>query len=56
MANLLENMSQLEQFDVVIPGSGQGGKQLAWRLGKSGKKVAVVERRARGRPCSHGWR
>jgi pyruvate/2-oxoglutarate dehydrogenase complex dihydrolipoamide dehydrogenase (E3) component len=38
-------MSQTEQFDAVILGSGQGGKLLAWHLGHSGKKVAVVERR-----------
>ncbi len=44
-------MSQLEHFDVVILGSGQGGKLLAWRLGKSGKKVAVVERRWVGGSC-----
>jgi pyruvate/2-oxoglutarate dehydrogenase complex dihydrolipoamide dehydrogenase (E3) component len=44
-------MSQLEQFDVVILGSGQGGKQLAWHLGRSGKKVAVVERRWVGGSC-----
>ena len=44
-------MSQLEHFDVVILGSGQGGKQLAWRLGQSGKKVAVVERRWVGGSC-----
>jgi pyruvate/2-oxoglutarate dehydrogenase complex dihydrolipoamide dehydrogenase (E3) component len=44
-------MSQLEQFDVVILGSGQGGKVLAWHLGRSGKKVAVVERRWVGGSC-----
>jgi pyruvate/2-oxoglutarate dehydrogenase complex dihydrolipoamide dehydrogenase (E3) component len=44
-------MPQSEHFDVVILGSGQGGKQLAWRLGKSGKKVAVVERRWVGGSC-----
>ncbi len=44
-------MPELEHFDVVILGSGQGGKQLAWRLGKSGKKVAVVERRWVGGSC-----
>ena len=37
-------MPQPEHFDVVILGSGQGGKLLAWSLAKSGKKVAVVER------------
>jgi pyruvate/2-oxoglutarate dehydrogenase complex dihydrolipoamide dehydrogenase (E3) component len=44
-------MSQPENFDVVILGSGQGGKQLAWHLGRSGKKVAVVERRWVGGSC-----
>jgi pyruvate/2-oxoglutarate dehydrogenase complex dihydrolipoamide dehydrogenase (E3) component len=44
-------MSQAEQFDIVILGSGQGGKQLAWHLGRSGKKVAVVERRWVGGSC-----
>ncbi len=44
-------MSQSEIFDVVILGSGQGGKQLAWHLGQSGKKVAVVERQWVGGSC-----
>jgi len=44
-------MSQSETFDVVILGSGQGGKQLAWHLGRSGKKVAVVERKWVGGSC-----
>jgi choline dehydrogenase-like flavoprotein len=37
-------MSQAEHFDTVILGSGQGGKLLAWHLGRSGQRVAVVER------------
>jgi pyruvate/2-oxoglutarate dehydrogenase complex dihydrolipoamide dehydrogenase (E3) component len=40
-----------EHFDVVILGSGQGGKLLAWHLGRSGKRVAVVERRWVGGSC-----
>jgi pyruvate/2-oxoglutarate dehydrogenase complex dihydrolipoamide dehydrogenase (E3) component len=44
-------MSQAEHFDTVILGSGQGGKLLAWHLGRSGKKVAVVERRWVGGSC-----
>jgi pyruvate/2-oxoglutarate dehydrogenase complex dihydrolipoamide dehydrogenase (E3) component len=44
-------MPRIEQFDVVILGSGQGGKLLAWHLGRSGKKVAVVERRWVGGSC-----
>ncbi len=42
---------QTETYDVLILGSGQGGKQLAWHLGKAGKKVAVVERRWVGGSC-----
>ncbi len=44
-------MSQPETFDAVILGSGQGGKHLAWHLGQSGKRVAVVERRWVGGSC-----
>jgi pyruvate/2-oxoglutarate dehydrogenase complex dihydrolipoamide dehydrogenase (E3) component len=44
-------MSAIEKFDVVILGSGQGGKQLAWHLGRSGKKAAVIERRWVGGSC-----
>ena len=44
-------MTQTEIFDVVILGSGQGGKRLAWHLGRSGKKVAVVERQWVGGSC-----
>lgn len=44
-------MSTTESFDVVILGSGQGGKLLAWHLGRSGKKVAVIERRWVGGSC-----
>ena len=44
-------MPQPDRFDVVILGSGQGGKHLAWHLGRSGKKVAVVERQWVGGSC-----
>lgn len=44
-------MGDVEEFDVVILGSGQGGKLLAWHLGRSGKRVAVVERRWVGGAC-----
>jgi pyruvate/2-oxoglutarate dehydrogenase complex dihydrolipoamide dehydrogenase (E3) component len=44
-------MSQSERFDVVILGSGQGGKQLAWHLARSGQRVATVERRWVGGSC-----
>jgi pyruvate/2-oxoglutarate dehydrogenase complex dihydrolipoamide dehydrogenase (E3) component len=44
-------MPQTEHVDVIILGSGQGGKLLAWHLGHSGKKIAVVERRWIGGSC-----
>lgn len=44
-------MPQPEHFDFLILGSGQGGKQLAWHLGRSGKSVAVVERQWIGGSC-----
>lgn len=44
-------MPQTERFDILILGSGQGGKLLAWHLASSGKKVAVVERRWVGGSC-----
>lgn len=44
-------MISVERFDVLILGSGQGGKLLAWHLARSGKTVAVVERRWVGGSC-----
>jgi pyruvate/2-oxoglutarate dehydrogenase complex dihydrolipoamide dehydrogenase (E3) component len=44
-------MSQPEQFEVLILGSGFGGKLLAWHLARSGRRTAVVERRWIGGSC-----
>src|SRR5207302_7279690 len=44
-------MSQPEHFDVLIIGSGQGGKLLAWQMAGSGHRTAVVERRWIGGSC-----
>src|SRR5262249_57779826 len=38
-------MSQPEQFEALILGSGFGGKLLAWHMAQSGRRTAVVERR-----------
>jgi ribulose 1,5-bisphosphate synthetase/thiazole synthase len=38
-------MAQNQGFDVVTLGTGQGGKHVAWNLGRSGTAVAVVARR-----------
>jgi pyruvate/2-oxoglutarate dehydrogenase complex dihydrolipoamide dehydrogenase (E3) component len=44
-------MSQPEQFDIVILGSGKSGKLLAWHMAQSGRRTAVVERRWVGGSC-----
>ncbi|ASL45486.1 putative pyridine nucleotide-disulfide oxidoreductase RclA [Burkholderia sp. AD24] len=40
-----------QHFDAVVIGTGQGGSPLAVRLGKSGRKTAVIERGAFGGTC-----
>jgi len=44
-------MAEPEHFDVLILGSGQGGKLLAWHMAGSGHRTAVVERRWIGGSC-----
>src|SRR5262249_36803561 len=44
-------MSQAEQLEVLILGSGFGGKLLAWHMARSGRRTAVVERRWIGGSC-----
>jgi pyruvate/2-oxoglutarate dehydrogenase complex dihydrolipoamide dehydrogenase (E3) component len=38
-------------YEVVMLGSGEGCKYLAWTLGKQGKRVAVIDRRYIGGSC-----
>lgn len=40
-----------EQVDILILGSGQGGKLLAWHMARSGRRTVVVERRWIGGSC-----
>ncbi len=44
-------MAQPEHYDILILGSGAGGKLLAWHLASSGLRTAVVERRWIGGSC-----
>jgi pyruvate/2-oxoglutarate dehydrogenase complex dihydrolipoamide dehydrogenase (E3) component len=44
-------MSQVEQFDVLVLGSGQGGQLIAWHLAQAGRRAALVERRRIGGSC-----
>jgi pyruvate/2-oxoglutarate dehydrogenase complex dihydrolipoamide dehydrogenase (E3) component len=47
----MEEVMSPEQVEVLILGSGQGGKVLAWHMAKSGRRTAVVERRWIGGSC-----
>ena len=44
-------MSQAERFEILILGSGAGGKLLAWHMARAGRRTAVVERRYIGGSC-----
>jgi len=44
-------MSQAEHVEMLILGSGEGGKFLAWHMAKSGHRTAVVERKLIGGSC-----
>jgi len=44
-------MSQPERFEILVLGSGAGGKLLAWHMAQSGRKTTVVERRYIGGSC-----
>ena len=42
---------ETQQYEIVIVGTGEGSKFLAWTLGKQGKRVAVIERKYIGGSC-----
>src|SRR6266436_4416565 len=44
-------MAHPDEYDVVVLGSGAGGKLLAWTLASQGKRTAVIERRYVGGSC-----
>ena len=44
-------MSQPERVEVLILGSGEGGKNMAWHMARSGRQTAVVERKWIGGSC-----
>ncbi len=43
--------SNVEEYDLVILGSGEGSKYVAWTLAKQGQRVAVIEREYIGGSC-----
>jgi pyruvate/2-oxoglutarate dehydrogenase complex dihydrolipoamide dehydrogenase (E3) component len=48
-----KRMSQPERFEVVVLGSGSGGKLVAHHMAQSGRRTAVVERQWIGGSCNH---
>jgi len=44
-------MSDKQHVDLLIIGSGEAGKNLAWAMAKAGQSVAVVERKLIGGSC-----
>jgi len=49
-APAIERMTP-QEYDLVVLGSGEGSKFLAWTLARQGKRVAVVERKWIGGSC-----
>ena len=44
-------MSKADRYDVLVFGSGTGGKLVAWSTAKEGSRTAVVERKFIGGSC-----
>jgi pyruvate/2-oxoglutarate dehydrogenase complex dihydrolipoamide dehydrogenase (E3) component len=44
-------MSNVEQYDVLVLGTGEAGKFIAWHLAAPGKRTAAIERKYLGGSC-----
>ena len=44
-------MNAIEEYDILILGSGVAGKLLAWTMSKEGKRTVLVERKMIGGSC-----
>jgi pyruvate/2-oxoglutarate dehydrogenase complex dihydrolipoamide dehydrogenase (E3) component len=44
-------MPQVERFETLVLGGGNGGMYLAWHMARSGRRTAVVERQWIGGSC-----
>lgn len=44
-------MSASDHYHLLVLGSGEGGKYLAWHIARSGQRAAVVERKLIGGSC-----
>ena len=44
-------MPEIESYNILVIGSGEAGKYLAWTMAKAGHRTAVVERKYIGGSC-----
>ena len=44
-------MAEKKHYDILVIGSGEAGKYLAWTMAKAGKHTAVIERKYIGGSC-----
>src|SRR6267154_4581341 len=44
-------MSEVDKYEILVLGSGEAGKYLAWTMAKEGRRTALVERRWLGGSC-----
>jgi pyruvate/2-oxoglutarate dehydrogenase complex dihydrolipoamide dehydrogenase (E3) component len=44
-------MPEVENYEILVIGSGEAGKYLAWTLAKTGHRTALVERKMVGGSC-----
>src|SRR5215510_9688429 len=47
----LPKKTDMEEFDLVVLGSGTGAKVAAWTTAEQGKRVALIERKYIGGSC-----
>ena len=45
--------SNLEEYDILVLGSGTAGKLISWTLAKEGMKTATIERKYVGGSCQN---
>jgi pyruvate/2-oxoglutarate dehydrogenase complex dihydrolipoamide dehydrogenase (E3) component len=44
-------MPDVERYEILVVGSGEAGKYLAWTMAKAGHRTAMVERKYLGGSC-----
>ncbi len=44
-------MAAIDRYDVLVLGSGEPGKYIAWTMAKAGRRSAVIERGLIGGSC-----